>query len=431
MSSLSQRQRARNVLSDGDVVAALDIGSSKISCLIGRINRGSAAGVAFAGAGRQQSRGFRAGTITDIDALERAVRLAVEDAERQSGIRIERVRLGVTGASVRARLVTAHTEIGGREIGLRDVRRIQASALARGEEKGRTTLSAWPVAYRVDETEGVQDPSGMLANQVSILMCIVTAPTNLVRNLVECTGRAHLKVEAAIPSAIASGLGTLIDDERDNGAICIDMGAGATAMSVFIHGAPAWLDMIPAGGALVTSDLAQGLGSTFAAAERLKTIHGHADYEAPGLAERIDCPCLGDDGRLTANKRPREDLVHVIAPRLEETFELVKSRLDASDIKGAMPRRVILTGGASLIPGVKPVANRIFGLPVRLGRPLHAEMLGESLNSPAFSTAAGLLGFGINGCRDVMQSSRVQSDEAPRDARRMVSQAMDWLKENF
>lgn len=431
MSTLAQRQRVRSLASDGDVVAALDIGSSKISCLIGRINHNASAGVSFAGAGRQQSRGFRAGTITDMDGLERAIRLAVEDAERQSGLRIEQVRLGVTGPRVQARLVTAQTETGGREVSLRDLRRLQASAIARGEEKGRDILSAWPIAYRVDATEGVQEPVGMIAEQVGLLMCVVTAPSSLVRNLVECIGRAHLKVEAAVPAAISSGLGTLIDDERENGAICIDMGAGVTAMSVFMHGAPAWLDLVPAGGALVTADLAQGLGSTFAAAERLKTVHGQADVSAPGLAERIDCPCLGDDGRLAARRRPRGDLVDIIAPRVEETLELAKARLDASDLKKVLPKRVVLTGGASLLPGVKGVASRVFGLPVRLGRPVHAELFGDSLATPAFSTATGLLTYGLIGRRDVMQSGLLQAGRTNLDARRMVGRTMDWLRENF
>lgn len=431
MSTLAERQRGRGLASDGDTVAALDIGSSKISCLIGKISSGSAAGVSFAGAGRQQSRGFRGGTITDMDALERAIRLAVEDAERQSGIPVQAVRLGITGPKVQARLVTAQTETGGREVGLRDIRRLQASALARGEEKGREILSAWPVAYRVDETEGVREPVGMLADTLGLLMCVVSAPASLVRNLVECTGRAHLRVEAAVPSAIASGLGTLIEDERDNGAICIDMGAGVTAMAVFLHGAPAWLDLVPAGGALVTSDLAQGLGSTFAAAERVKTVHGQADRSAPGLAERIDCPCLGDDGRLTALKRPRADLARIIAPRVEETLELVRARLEASDLRRVMPRRVVLTGGASLLPGVKDVAGRVFGLPIRLGRPLHADIFGESLASPAFSTAAGLLTYGVVGRRDVMQSGLLQAGRSGLDARRMVGRTIDWLRENF
>ncbi len=431
MSTHSERQRARRLPGDGDVVAALDIGSSKISCLIGRINSGSAAGVSLAGAGRQQSRGFRAGTITDMDALERAVRLAVEDAERQSGIQVQEVRLGITGPKLRAGLVTAHTETGGREVSLRDIRRLQASALARGEEKGREILGAWPVAYRVDDTEGVQEPVGMLADRLGLLMCLVTAPAGLVRNLVECVGRAHLKVVAAVPSAIASGFGTLIEDERDNGAICIDMGAGVTAMAVFMHGAPAWLDLIPAGGTLVTADLAQGLGSTFAAAERVKTVHGQANAGAPGLAERIDCPCLGDDGRLTVLRRPRADLVRIIAPRIEETLELVKARLDGSDLRTVLPRRVVLTGGASQLPGVKEVAAQMFGLPVRLGRPLHADIFGESLATPAFSTAAGLLTYGMIGRRDVMQSGLLQTGRSALDARQVLGRTMDWLRENF
>ncbi|WP_394705949.1 cell division protein FtsA [uncultured Hyphomonas sp.] len=411
-------------------VAALDIGCSKITCLIGRNDGAGPRSFRILGAGRQQSRGFTGGTITDMEGLERAIRLAVEDAEREAGEQISNVMLGITGQKLASTLVTARIEIGGREINLKDVRRIQAQALAKMPARGEETLAAWPVAYRVDEQEGVREPQGMYAQELSLLLSVVTAPKSVVKNLVECVGRAHIGVSALIPSSIASGAGTLIDDEIENGAICIDMGAGVTAVSVYLNGSPAWLGLVPAGGSHVTSDLAQGLGTTFAAAERLKSVYGTANLEGPGLAERIEVPRLGDDGRLQATRMERGQLAAIISPRVEETFELVRKTLDSSGVRKVLPQRIVLTGGASQLPGVRDVASRILQAPVRLGRPTIAEFLGETLATPAFSTASGLLLYSELGFADAVRATASRKD-GPESRSGVVNKVFHWLEENF
>jgi cell division protein FtsA len=411
-------------------VAALDIGCSKITCLIGRNDGAGPRSFRILGAGRQQSRGFTGGTITDMEGLERAIRLAVEDAEREAGEQISNVMLGITGQKLASTLVTARIEIGGREINQKDVRRIQAQALAKMPARGEETLAAWPVAYRVDEQEGVREPQGMYAQELSLLLSVVTAPKSVVKNLVECVGRAHIGVSALIPSSIASGAGTLIDDEIENGAICIDMGAGVTAVSVYLNGSPAWLGLVPAGGSHVTSDLAQGLGTTFAAAERLKSVYGTANLEGPGLAERIEVPRLGDDGRLQATRMERGQLAAIIGPRVEETFELVRKTLDSSGVRKVLPQRIVLTGGASQLPGVRDVATRILQAPVRLGRPTIAEFLGETLATPAFSTASGLLLYSELGFADAVRATASRKD-GPESRSGVVNKVFHWLEENF
>lgn len=431
MSTLPQRRAARGQPTHGDTVAALDIGASKITCLIGRTDLNQTAGFTLLGGGKQQSRGFSGGAITDMEALERAVRLAVEDAERQAGTRVNALNLGITGPRVKSHLTMALLAPTGREINARDMRRVQAKAMARLDLKDDDILSVYPVAYRVDDIEGVREPAGMVAEKLGVLLNVVTAPTALVRNLSEVVNRAHLKVERLVPSSIASGFGTLIEDEADNGAICIDMGADVTAVSVFLNGTPAALELVAAGGGHVTADLAQGLGTTFAAAERMKTIYGHSDLTAPGLAERIQCPRLGDDGRLNAERMPRIKLAEIIAPRVEEVFELIAEQLNQSPLAKVMPRRVVLTGGASQLPGSRDVANYILGMPVRLGRPVHAEILGESLASPGFSTAAGLLTYGIKGNLDAAWAGASRGQFGVAGTGGTINKTWTWLRENF
>ena len=417
-------------------VAALDIGCLKTTCLIARPDTDNPRRMAVLGGGRHPTRGFTGGNITDMEGLERSIRLAVEDAEREAGESITEVILGITGPSLSARLVSSSIDTGGRAVLAKDVRRLHAQTLFKAAQspahRNSEILSAWPIVYTIDRAAGrVRQPVGMIAGQLSLTMAVVAAPRAMVKNLVECVGRAHLGVRQLVPSAIASGAGTLIEDEIENGAVCIDLGSGVTAVSVYLHGSPAWLGLVPAGGAHVTSDIAQGIGTTFAAAERVKHVYGTADLEGPSLSERIEVPRLGDDGRLHASKLERAEIARIIAPRVEETFELVQAMMARSDVRSVLPQRVVLTGGASQLPGVREVAGRILKMPIRLGRPVLAETLGEQLATPAFSTASGLLLYPELGFTDVARAGASSLETEGGNSRGWLNEGLFWLKENF
>lgn len=431
MARLQNRFPGREGPKPGEVFAALDIGCSKITCLIARRDPQDPSKFTLLGGGRQQARGFEAGAITDMERLERAIRLAVEDAERQAGERIDRVILGVTGPKLVCDLVSAKISTNGRPVGARDIQRVQTAALAKGTRRDYEVLSAHPVAYRIDEQDGVRDPSGMHGQSLGVLLSIVSVPESLLLNLVECVGRAHLEVAQLVPSAIATGLGSLIDDELENGAVCLDLGAGVTTASIFMNGAPAWLGLIPAGGAHVTSDIAQGLGTTFAAAERLKTVHGSTDPARPGQAERIDCPRLGDDGRLQASRMEKSELTRIIAPRVEETLEIARDLLGNSALKKVLPRRGVLTGGASQLDGLRDTATSVLGMPVRLGRPVASDRLGETYANPAFSTAAGLLSYQLAGLPNALNNRGYGQTSFGTGLVGAVNKAFFWVRENF
>ena len=431
MARTDKRLRPRMVGKAGTLAASLDIGCSKITCLIGRIDPDSRSGFVFLGGGRQQSRGFSGGAITNIESLERSVRLAVEDAEREAGERIERVILGITGPRVDSRLVEGQIEIGQREITGRDVHKLWGQALSRDMPRDREILGAYPVVYAVDDQDDVRNPCGMIGHRVGVLLNVVTAPSSLVNNLKECIERAHLEVAEIVPSALASGSGCLVEDEIENGAICIDCGGGVTAVSVFMNGAPAWLDLVKVGGSHVTGDIAQGIGTTFAAAERMKTIYGSANTEAAGLAERIEAPRLGDDGRLTAGKMSRGELADIIAPRVEELFEMVQAHLTTSPLRPVLPRRTVITGGASQLRGLRHVAEQVLKQPVRLGRPVDAEILGENFSNPSFSTAAGLISYSLKGYADAARAGAVSVRTGYRSGQGMVGRVLNWMRENF
>jgi len=188
---------------------------------------------------------------------------------------------------------------------------------------------------------------------------------------------------------------------------------------------------VPAGGASVTGDIAQGIGTTFAAAERMKTVHGTADLNSAGLAERIEIARLGDDGRLNGCKMARGELAAIIAPRIEETFEYAAKMLASSEVKKIMPRRTVLTGGGSLLPGVREIAARQLNQPVRLGKPVEADILGESHANPVFSTAAGLLSYEFRGFMDVARAGSASEAGGVPGKGGLLNRIIRWLSENF
>ena len=431
MAGVQDRFVRRHGPKPGETFAALDIGCSKITCLIAARDEDHPAKFRFLGGGRQQSRGFEAGAITDMERLERSVRLAVEDAERQAGQRINEVILGVTGPALVCKLISASLPMNGVPVSAKDIKRVWAAALAKADIKGHKTLCAHPVAYRIDDQDGVRDPGGMHGQTLGVLLSVVLAPETQLLNLVECVGRAHLEVSDLVPSAIATGLGTLIEDELEHGTVCLDFGAGVTTAAVFMNGMPAWLGLVPTGGIHVTRDISQGLGTTFAAAERLKTVHGSSDLEAPGRAERIDCPRLGDDGRLHAMLMPKSELSKIIAPRIEETLELTRDMLSACALKKVLPRRAVLTGGASQLTGLRETAADLLGMPVRLGRPVASDRLGEVYATPAFSTASGLLNYTLAELPNALHHRRNLGWAGKLGDNNMVNKALFWIRENF
>ena len=421
---------------NGDLIAALDIGCSKIGCLIARIDPEAPGQLILVGGGHQSSRGFESGSITDMAALERAVRLAVEDAEQQADESISEVILGISAPQVTARLVRGETEVAGREVTERDVRKVQGEAMerfatssaAKGDDR---IIAATPIAYMIDGSDAVRNPVGMSSSRLGVLINVVHVPGSVLRNLVQTVARARLHIAALVPSSTASALGTLVEDERENGAICIDMGAGVTAISVFLHGAPAWFSRLAVGGFHVTRDIAQGMGTTVAAAERVKTVHGTALADGPGASGPVECPRLGDDGRLTAAQITRGQLAAVIAPRIEETFELVSHQLNTSPLRSVLPRRIVLTGGASQLKGVREVAQRVLGCPVRLAKPVEAAKIGETFATPAFSTSIGLLTYPLAGLSDAGRGGAASREKGPRNGSGLIGRTYGWLRDNF
>ena len=371
----------------GGIIAALDVGSTKVCCLIARVEDADA--VRILGIGHQIATGVRAGAIIDMEAAETSIGAAVHAAEQIANETIRDVIVNVSSPISHG--FNAEVAVSGQEVTDGDVRRALAHARSLQIGADQALVHAIPVGFSLDGSRGIRDPKGMYGERLGVQAHVITSPAGAVRNLQTCVARCHLDIEDLVASPYASGLACLVDDEMEMGSACIDMGGGTTTISVFSEGTLVWSDCIRLGGNHVTNDIARGLTTPVVHAERMKTLHGSAIASPADDREMIDVPQVGEEERLGANNLPKSYLVRIIQPRLEEIFEHVRSRLEHSGYAKLVGRRVVLTGGASQLPGMRELAQLILDKQVRIGRPTRIIGLNEAQGGPSYSTAAGLL----------------------------------------
>jgi len=293
---------------------------------------------------------------------------------------------------------------------------------------GDAVLHALPISYAIDGDKGIRDPRGMVGNKLGVDVHVVSAQPGPLRNLTTCIERGHLGVAGFALAPYAAGLSSLVEDETELGVTLIDMGGGTTSIAVYQHGSLVFTDVVPVGGNHVTNDLAQGLLIARSQAERIKTLHGTALAGPSDDRTAIAIQPLGEteeDGSQVA----RSMLTRIIQPRLEETFEMVRDRLAAAGMDKVAGRRLVLTGGASQLPGVRDLAGRILGKQVRVARPIRVRGLPESMNGPAFAVCCGLL---VHGAERPRESRRTrQTIAAHRSPGGRLAGIGKWIKENF
>ncbi len=406
------------------LVAALDVGSTKIACFVAKVEDGIARVV---GIGHQVSAGVRGGTIVDMEGAESAILTALSAAEQMAGETLESVVVSVSGGYPNSRTVAVEVSIAGHEIGDGDLRRVIDQGRHSHTQSDRRLLHAIPVSFTIDGSRGIRDPRGMCGERLGVNMNVVTANAGAVRNLETVIGRCHLDIETYVVSPYAAGVASLVEDEMDLGVAIIDLGGGTTSFGVFYDGHIVYSDVVPIGGSHVTNDIARGLSTPVAHAERMKTLYGNAIASPADEREIIDVPLVGEEEHAQANHVPKSILTGIIQPRLEETFELVRSRLEASGFDKVAGRRVVLTGGASQLQGVRELAGLVLDKQVRMGRPIRLAGLSDQTGGPAFSTCAGLVNYALNQNAEALRPAAASEGEANGWFGRFNL----WLRENL
>jgi cell division protein FtsA len=419
------------------VVAALDIGTSKIVCMIAKLEpqapqdvlRRRSHGVRVLGFAHTAAGGMKGGTVIDLVEAEQMVRTAIDIAENSAKLQLESVVVSLSGGRLGSERFIADIDLTGGAVADGDIARVLAAASRHSVRDGRAVLHSLPIGYALDAATGIREPRGMLGHRFGVDMHMVTADVATVRNLMLTVERSHLDVEAMVASPYVAGLSVLADDEADLGAAIIDLGAGTTTMAVYSSGRFVHADGFALGGHHVTMDLARGLNSRISDAERIKAIYGSVLMGGSDERDMITVPPVGDDEREPPQFVSRAALTRIIKPRVEEILEMVRDRLKASPFAAEPRGRVILTGGASQLAGIADLAARILKRPVRIGRPLGLAGLPEAAKGPAFAVAAGLLVY--------PQAAHLEHFE-PRRTRHLMTgtggymaRVGRWLRESF
>ena len=420
------------------LVTVLDIGSSKVCCVIARLQPrpdsrllpGRTHQIQVLGFGHQESRGVKSGVVVDLDRAEQAIRLAVDQAERMSGLTVDSLFVNLSAGRLKSETFCAQIKLGGHEADEADLKQVLAAGARQALRAERQVVHSLPTGFLLDAERGIRDPRGMVGDMLGVDMHVVTADAAPLRNLELSINRAHLSVERMVVTPYASGLAALVEDEAEMGAACIDFGGGTTTISIFANGKFLHADALPVGGIHVTGDLARGLSTRASHAERLKVVHGST---LPGGGDDRDMvtvePLAGDDAEAHMQV-PRSVMNRIIRARIEETLEMVRDKLNQSGFAGLVGKRVVLTGGASQLNGLPEAARRILGRNVRSGRPLGVAGLPEMARGPAFSAVVGLMIYPQVAGMENHQGGRALRARATGTGGRLQRMGQ-WLRESF
>ena len=383
----------------GTIVSVLDIGTSKIVCLVAELEpvrpnealRGRTHRARVIGIGHQRSRGIKGGSVVDLEAAEQSIRLAVDAAERMAQVEIRSVIVNMTGGRLKSESYDAEVTLKGQGVNANDIRRVFEATSHTGARPGRSVLHSLPTGFAIDSTRHIRDPHGMIGQRLGVDMHIVTSDEYSVRNLMLAVERCHLGVEAVVASPYAAGLSVLVDDEAEMGVAVVDIGGGTTSVGVFSNGVLVHSDAIAVGGNHITLDIARGLSTGVGQAERLKTLYGSTLGSASDDRETVAVSSVDEADRGRVQHVPKSNLIRIIRPRVEEILEIVRDGLRSSGFSGAAGRRIVLTGGGAQLTGLTELCRIVISKQVRVGRPLGVQGLPDSVKGPAFSVPVGLL----------------------------------------
>ncbi len=383
-----------NAHSQGEIVVGLDIGTTKVCAVVGEVD---ADGITILGVGTSPCRGLRRGIVVNIDWTVRSIRDAIDAAQTMAGVEIRTVYAGIAGSHVRSQISDGVAAISNGEVGRTDVERALEGARAIPIDADRQILHVIPREYTVDSQDGIRDPIGISGVRLGVAVNLVTAATNCVQNVIRCAERCGLTVADVVLQPLASSEAVLSDDEKEIGVAVIDIGGGTTDLLLYVDGGIAHTSVIPVGGQYITSDVAHGLRTPIAEADRLKRLAGCALGRMVADDEEIEVPGVGGHPPRRAARRVLSDLIE---PRVEEIFAAARQRIEATGMLEQLAAGAVITGGSVLLPGMIEFAEEILGMPVRVGLPTGIKGITQLVHGPEYATAVGLVKYGAQAISD-------------------------------
>src|SRR3954469_19872664 len=412
-----------------NLVAALDVGSSKVCALIAEPDEDGK--LKILGTGQRESRGVKRGFIADMERSEIAIREAVEQAERIAGTQVDQVFVGFSAGGLVSNVAGVEVAIGGRRITAEDIDALLDAGRESIDPEGRNILHAIPALYTIDGVDGVKQPRGLHPDKIAVDIHVIGADPPPVKNLDLCVRSAHLGVEAIVASPVAAGKACLSEEERELGVALVELGAGVTNVSVFAGGMLVGLKSLPMGGIDITDDIASAFGTRRVEAERMKCFYGSAMTSPRDNHDMIELsPIAGSEEGTEAARITRAQLIAVIRQRLEHLVGEIAVALKELGFGGPFGRQVVLTGGGAELKGIADYAQGVLGRPVRIGRP-SLRGLPEAHSGPAFTTLVGLAQFAASNELD-LRSAVSPSTSAPRmSGGNLVQRLVTALRSGF
>ncbi len=384
---------------DRPLIAALDIGSSKVSALI--VTRDDDGRLRVLGTGQRESRGVKRGYVTDMEASEVAVREAVEIAERISGVTIDDVWASFGAGGLVSDIANVEVELGGHQVEQSDINQLLAAGRGAIDRGGQVVLHAHPALYTLDGVEGVKQPIGLHADRLGVDIHVVAADPAPLRNIDFVIRSAHLGVRAIVAAPVAAALACLTPEERELGVALVEMGAEVTNVSLHAGGMLVGLRSIPLGSKDISDDIACAFGVQRRDAERLKCFYGSAMTSPRDNHEMIDAAPIGAEDGAEPTRITRAQLMTVVRQRVEELTGEIDNALKSLGFTGPVGRQVVLTGGGAELKNIADYMQGVLGRAVRVGRPKTITGLPEAHSGPAFSTLVGLAMLAGSGAGDI------------------------------
>ena len=403
-----------------ELIVGLDIGTTKIVALVAEINPEGRLNII--GMGSQDSRGLKKGVVVNIEDTVATISRVLQEVELMADCKIRDVYTGIAGSHIRSFNSNGMVAIKDKEVTAMDVDRVIETARAMPIPADQEILHILTQEFSIDNQDGIREPIGMSGFRLEVKVHIVTGAVSAAQNIVKCVRRCGLEVNDLVLQPLASSDAVLSDDEKELGVCLVDIGGGTTDLAVWTQGAIRHTSVVPIAGDQITNDIAMALRTPTRAAEDIKRRYGCALSELADPEEVLEV--AGVDDR-PSRKLSRRALADVIQPRVEELFELVHGELRRAGLDEVLSSGIVLTGGASVMPGMIELGEEIFHMPVRLGAPKYSGALADVVQNPRFSTACGLL------MEAQTQRKRGLKVRVTRDVKQVFGRMRSWFEKNF
>jgi len=408
-----------------NIIVGLDIGTSKIAAIVGKIN--SDGGIEVIGIGTHPSKGLKKGVVVNIDSTVESIQRAIDGAERMSGVQVSSVSVGIAGSHISSFNSNGMVAIRNQEVQEEDVQRVMEAAKTIAIPSDQEILHILPQEFMIDSQGGIREPVGMSGVRLEAKVHMITGSVSSAQNIAKCVERCELTVDALILEQLASSEAVLSEDEKELGVCLVDIGGGTTDIAVFQNGAIRHTAVIPVAGDQVTNDIAVALRTPVVAAEKIKREYACALAKLISVDEEIEVASVGDRPSRCLS---RQTLAEVIEPRYEELFQLIQAELRRVNFEDKIVAGIVLTGGSSLVEGSVELAEEVFHMPVRLGTPVNVVGLKNEVSSPSFATTVGLLYYAQQ-YADYTHPKEADKKKSFLGYSSIFSKMKSWFKDSF